>query len=481
MDNGKVKIDYIPLCGGECRMRITAMDADTGTADRIRAPEEYGGLCVTEIEWTGCYFNYGAPDEHKTPNVGGTKTLRVSKTVRRIDITLEINNVRYEAVNVSIEVDAENPYMRVENDMLLSGDGSELLFWCGNGDFFEVPDTVREIGAHAFYGKKNLKEVKLPPSVVTLGFGAFEACNYLGKINLENVKELSESTFGYCDSLKQAELFVKEIPDLAFYHCHNLNGLKLCETERIGYMSFAECWFTRHVNLPPTLVSIGARAFENVGAYNIKLPKSVVSVGEKALGIITDIELYDSLETPASELAAPKSQRAYYKFTVRSAQTEQIKYYIEGYWDAGTRKETRGFFLPFGDFDFDSYDRRLAETLDKLIPNNMFNHAYDAVCCVCARLIFPYKLSDGYKQIYEQYLKKNKAKVIENIMMFNGGTQPFKPMTRRMIYLLCELCLLARYSTDDMLDLCVSKKDAELTAYLLNYKNKRFPIDDLNL
>lgn len=481
MSNGKVTIDYIPLNENECRMRIRACDADAGSADKIRVPEEYGGLCVTEIKWTGGYFNYGIPNENKKPNVEGTKTLHISKTVRWVEITLEITNVRYEAVDVRIEVDGENPYMRVENDMLLSDDGRTLLFWFGNGDIFEAEDTIQRIGAHAFFGKKNLMEVKLPPSVETLGFGAFEACQYLEKINLENVKELNEGTFGYCESLKSVTLYVKEIPDLAFYHCHNLHELKLYETEQIGYMSFAECWFMWNINLPVTLKAIGSRAFENVDAYNIKLPKSVVWAGNEALGKITDIELYDSLETPVSALVVPKGKRVYYKFTMRSTKTEQIKYYIEGYWDEKKQKETCGFFLPFGDFDFMSYDQRLAENLDKIIPNVMFNQSYDAVCCVSSRLIFPYKLSDDYKQLYEGYLKKNKVKVIENIIKFNSDLQPFKPMTRGLIYLCCELCLFARYSTDDILNLCISKKDVELTAYLLNYKNKHFPIDELEL
>lgn len=59
-----------------------------------------------------------------------------------------------------------------------------------------LPDTIKSIGANAFYGCSRVKEIVLPDGLETIGEGAFRYCNSLTEINIPaSVKEIGDIAF----------------------------------------------------------------------------------------------------------------------------------------------------------------------------------------------------------------------------------------------------------------------------------------------
>lgn len=84
------------------------------------------------------------------------------------------------------------------------------------------------IGDYAFSGCLELKDIKLPDSVVSIGDYCFLSCTALESAILSNsMKAVPESCFNGCDALKMVDIpdSVKEIGDNAFYSCENLISL----------------------------------------------------------------------------------------------------------------------------------------------------------------------------------------------------------------------------------------------------------------
>lgn len=128
-------------------------------------------------------------------------------------------------------------YNRAYSKLLLNGEQiSELL---------EIPDGVMRIGASTFEYLP-IKELKLPPSVTSVGRHAFNGCPYLANVHL------SEG--------------LKDIDDSAFYSCKALGEISIpASVERVGQDSFRDCNTLSNIFFmgdAPTAVAYGGRELE---------------------------------------------------------------------------------------------------------------------------------------------------------------------------------------------------------------------------
>ena len=106
----------------------------------------------------------------------------------------------------------------------------------------KISTSATVIGSNAFFGKNNLKEVRLHDSVTEIGSNAFYGCGNLTKINFpEGLREIGSSAFRECGNLAKINF-----PE----------GLR-----EIGARAFMFCRKLRDVHLPSSLEKIGARAF----------------------------------------------------------------------------------------------------------------------------------------------------------------------------------------------------------------------------
>ena len=157
-------------------------------------------------------------------------------------------------------------------DYTVTAIGDRAFSGCNKMHLVVMPETVREIGAYAFYGCSGLKgRVSIGVNVVRIGASAFYGCSALTEV-LFRAKEceymggsVSMTVFGNCRSLKKVvvDQDVRRIPDYAF-----------CGVDAIS----------DSLSLPPSLQYVGNYAFAYCSALSggVTIPASVESIGECA-------------------------------------------------------------------------------------------------------------------------------------------------------------------------------------------------------
>lgn len=88
----------------------------------------------------------------------------------------------------TITVAEGNPYLAVHENVLYNKDMTILRYFpsADPREVFEIPEGVLAIGAGAFADNQNLKEVKMPDTVLRIQAESFEYCVQLEKINISS-------------------------------------------------------------------------------------------------------------------------------------------------------------------------------------------------------------------------------------------------------------------------------------------------------
>ncbi len=174
---------------------------------------------------------------------------------------------------------------------------------------FVVPINVKSIGAYAFYGLGELKEIVITRNVKNIGESAFEDCDNLVDVNIESdidtigqnafycctslqnvnicsVKKIKNHAFDNCSSLHSIILpkGLTQIEDFCFNNCTVLDKIMLPDTLRyIGMNAFANCNMLSFIELPDDLTFMGTSAFVNcVSLYKVKLPQRLEKISANA-------------------------------------------------------------------------------------------------------------------------------------------------------------------------------------------------------
>ena len=106
------------------------------------------------------------------------------------------------------------------------------LAYCKNLESVILPSTITKIGAHAFEGCFNLKEIDLPKGLKEIEPYTFHMCIVLESVTIpEGVEKIGEGAFDGCLSLKKVVIpkSVKEIAPNAFKECVRLRQIILPE------------------------------------------------------------------------------------------------------------------------------------------------------------------------------------------------------------------------------------------------------------
>ena len=109
----------------------------------------------------------------------------------------------------------------------------------------DIPDTVKIIDHHAFYGCERLTTVVMSPNVTEIRYRAYQDCEHLrGIIFSSNLKHIGEAAFHSCDQLTQLVIpnSVEVIEEMAFERCSNLHTILLgSELKEFGRATFSLC------------------------------------------------------------------------------------------------------------------------------------------------------------------------------------------------------------------------------------------------
>lgn len=147
-----------------------------------------------------------------------------------------------------------------------------------------IEEGITEIPTKAFIKMKELREIVLPTSVISIDDQAFMGCTKLRKINLENIKKLGKQAlygtsltrvvldnieevgpdcFAACYYLQEIKLNC-DIPDQCFIGNHDLQKVEIGSKARsIGRSAFANCQSLKEVIVQPGLKEIKTNAFSN--------------------------------------------------------------------------------------------------------------------------------------------------------------------------------------------------------------------------
>lgn len=162
-----------------------------------------------------------------------------------------------------------------------NGAGAPWYPYQGKINSLIVGEGISHLGAYDFYGCKNLKDIYLPESLISIGDGCFSSCRSLETVNIpNNVEYLGDYAFSECYSLKSFSfpLNTKTVNKGIFRSCYDLEeikfpeGVKAIESEYLFYY----CSSLKNICLPSTLERIGGtEMFVDVNIENIEFGGSL--------------------------------------------------------------------------------------------------------------------------------------------------------------------------------------------------------------
>ena len=174
--------------------------------------------------------------------------------------------------------------------------GDSAFEYCMEVQEVYLPDTVEQIGKHAFQGS-GIRKIHLPEGLRVIDIYAFSGTP-LEYVELpEILQKLGHSAFRYCRMMKKAEFptHLVEIPHDTFNDCGKLREVTLPKNvEVIGAHAFSGCAALEEMELPESVKRIEEGAFVTcVSLEKIYLPDGLEAVERKVFYRCTNLkELY---------------------------------------------------------------------------------------------------------------------------------------------------------------------------------------------
>lgn len=143
--------------------------------------------------------------------------------------------------------------------------GAKAFVDCAGLERIEIPEDTHEIGPEAFRGCTALREVVLPDGLEELPRTAFAQCTSLKRVlGGASVRALGVGAFRACGALASIPAFerLESVGRNAFSGCRSLSGVKLGDACReIGDGAFANCKGLSSVVLPDGVERLGTNVF----------------------------------------------------------------------------------------------------------------------------------------------------------------------------------------------------------------------------
>ena len=178
----------------------------------------------------------------------------------------------------------------------------------------KLPSSLIKIKDDAFNSMDTLKSLVIDggaPNLNELGERSFSGCSNIEELDLSNSKltSIPEGAFAYCKNLKTIKLpsTITSIGDEAFYNCQSLTsieGLDKCNLKSIGSAAFSNCKALENLDFSKsTFTNVPSKAFNGCSALvKITLPDTLTTIGGYAFYACYGIPQLDLSNTALTTL-----------------------------------------------------------------------------------------------------------------------------------------------------------------------------------
>lgn len=128
---------------------------------------------------------------------------------------------------LNVTLQGNNSYYKLEDGMLLTKDGTLLLYVSNRKNVVEIPKSVIRIGESAIARLQELKELVVPDNVQSIGSNAVEYCQQLESVTLGSaIKEIEPYTFMGCGNITSITVRATNPPATPSYGSFSAQQLK---------------------------------------------------------------------------------------------------------------------------------------------------------------------------------------------------------------------------------------------------------------
>lgn len=178
----------------------------------------------------------------------------------------------------------------------------------------KLPSSLIKIKDDAFNSMDTLKSLVIDrgaPNLNELGERSFSGCSNIEELDLSNSKltSIPEGAFAYCKNLKTIKLpsTITSIGDEAFYNCQsltNIEGLDKCNLKSIGSAAFSNCKALENLDFSQsTFTDVPSKAFNGCSTLaKITLPNTLTTIGGYAFYACYGIPQLDLSNTALTTL-----------------------------------------------------------------------------------------------------------------------------------------------------------------------------------
>ena len=160
------------------------------------------------------------------------------------------------------------------------------FYECKNLKEIKLPQSLLRIGEYAFEKCESLERVAIPSGVTIIGASAFESCTRLESVIIPSgVTKIEPETFYLCSNLKNITIpsGVTEIGSRAFYLCRSLQEVNIPSgVTKIGFGTFDHCYGLKNITIPSGVTEIAYQTFAWCGIKRITIPSGVTTISSAA-------------------------------------------------------------------------------------------------------------------------------------------------------------------------------------------------------
>ena len=210
---------------------------------------------------------------------------------------------------------------KVEIPAQLSYLGTSVFSDCTSLKSVSIKANIKSIPNYSFSRCSSLSSIEYPATVTLIGEKAFSGCGFTSFKMNENVAEIQNDAFCYCENLENIEWgnisligynafegcgfkelslpnSLRSIYRDAFRYCDKLVKVDLSKTNVTEIGCFANCYALKEVSFPQSLTGIGYECFKGCSSIvSLNLPSTLETLSGKdfqGMSSLSEIDLSDT-------------------------------------------------------------------------------------------------------------------------------------------------------------------------------------------